>query len=84
MDTIEARQKKLAAAEQRYLDFWNCAGPAATEEAWRRAEHEAELLRAARYRALPLRDRLIALENRGRLLARLKQQHEARRVNSSK
>ncbi|MBV8063454.1 MAG: hypothetical protein JOY51_07660 [Nevskia sp.] len=84
MNINEARQKDLMAAERRYLDFWSGAGPADTEEAWRRAEHEAELLRVARYRAMPLRDRLRALENRGRLLARLKQQREARRMNPSK
>jgi hypothetical protein len=83
VDSIEARQKELVAAERRYLDFWNNAGPADAQEAWRRAEHEAELLRVARYRAMPLRERLLALENRGRLLARLKQQRDVRRTNSS-
>jgi hypothetical protein len=58
--------------------------PSELSEAWKKAEREAELLRAARYRAMPLRDRLLALENRGRLLARLKQQREARRANPSK
>jgi hypothetical protein len=48
--------------------------------AWEKAEREAELLRVARYRAMPLRDRLVTLESRGRLLARLKLQREARRA----
>ena len=54
--------------------------PSELAAAWEKAEHEAELLRVARYRAMPLRDRLMTLESRGRLLARLKQQREARQA----
>lgn len=52
--------------------------------AWEKAEREAELLRTARYRAMPLRERLSALEQRGRLLARLKAQREARAIQGAK
>jgi hypothetical protein len=54
------------------------ASPTEYQLAWQLAEHEAELLRVARYRSMPLRERLLALERRGRLLARLKQQRTAR------
>jgi len=52
--------------------------PTEIAAAWAKAEHEAELLRVSRYRAMPLRERLLALEHRGRLLARLREQREAR------
>ncbi|MDR3416651.1 MAG: hypothetical protein P4L83_10730 [Nevskia sp.] len=56
------------------------AEPIDSKAAWAKAEHEAELLRVARYRAMPLRERLMALERRGRLLARLKEQRERNRL----
>lgn len=60
------------------------AEPTDNAAAWEKAEHEAELLRTARYRAMPLRERLSALEQRGRLLARLKAQREARATEKDK